>query len=125
VSLEGLLGTPPLKGIHAAEHLSRNTSLSILGACCRLAKPLYVSHLLKHIIKALPCLCCFDSSRDGYKVLIIGGGAAGITTASHYARKLPNHQVAVIEVCQQLKLSVSVALQQYVMSQTCPAARVT
>lgn len=41
--------------------------------------------------------------RDGYKVLIIGGGAAGITTASHYARKLPSHEVAVIEVCQLLK----------------------
>jgi hypothetical protein len=50
----------------------------------------------------LPCLgacCCCSTCRDGYKVLIIGGGAAGITTASHYARKLPGAQVAVIEVC--------------------------
>lgn len=36
--------------------------------------------------------------RDGYRVVIVGGGAAGLTTASHYARKLPNAQVAVIEV---------------------------
>ena len=35
--------------------------------------------------------------KDGYKVLIIGGGSGGATVASHYARKLPG-QVAVIEV---------------------------
>jgi hypothetical protein len=37
-----------------------------------------------------------SSTKDGYKVLIVGGGSAGITTASHYARKLPG-QVAVLE----------------------------
>jgi hypothetical protein len=35
-------------------------------------------------------------TKDGYKVLIVGGGSAGITTASHYARKIPGH-VAVVE----------------------------
>lgn len=35
-------------------------------------------------------------TKDGYKVVIVGGGSAGITTASHYARKLPG-QVAVVE----------------------------
>jgi threonine dehydrogenase-like Zn-dependent dehydrogenase len=35
-------------------------------------------------------------TKDGYKVLIVGGGSAGITTASHYARKIPG-QVAVVE----------------------------
>jgi glycine/D-amino acid oxidase-like deaminating enzyme len=35
-------------------------------------------------------------TKDGYKVLIVGGGSAGIATASHYARKLPG-QVAVVE----------------------------
>lgn len=63
--------------------------------------------------------------RDGYKVLIIGGGAAGITTASHYARKLPSHQVAVIEVLHQLDMILLVPAQQAVLSQTCPAAGVT
>jgi hypothetical protein len=55
------------------------------------------THLLHYLMPVL--ITC----RDGYKVLIIGGGAAGITTASHYARKLPSHEVAVIEVCQLLK----------------------
>jgi sulfide:quinone oxidoreductase len=41
-----------------------------------------------------------EAQKDGYKVLIIGGGAAGMTTASHYARKLPDSQVAVIEPSQ-------------------------
>lgn len=59
------------------------------------SQPLQASthaHLASH---HAACYCY----RDGYKVLVVGGGAAGITTASHYARKLPNHQVAVIEVC--------------------------
>ncbi|KAI8470279.1 MAG: hypothetical protein J3K34DRAFT_421158 [Monoraphidium minutum] len=34
--------------------------------------------------------------KDGYKVLVVGGGSGGITTAAHYARKMPG-QVAVIE----------------------------
>ena len=37
------------------------------------------------------------AAKDGYKVLVVGGGSAGITTAAHYARKMPG-QVAVIEV---------------------------
>jgi NADH dehydrogenase FAD-containing subunit len=42
-------------------------------------------------------------------VLIIGGGAAGMTSASHYARKLPNSQVAVIEVRQAIVASGTAA----------------
>jgi len=64
------------------------------------ALPLWLLFLLL----LLPTLLLF-ACRDGYKVLIIGGGAAGITTASHYARKLPNHQVAVIEVCGWLSIA--------------------
>lgn len=42
-------------------------------------------------------------TKDGYKVLIVGGGSAGITTAAHYARKLPG-QVAVLEPSGEMSL---------------------
>jgi sulfide:quinone oxidoreductase len=37
-----------------------------------------------------------QAAKDGYKVVIVGGGSAGATVAAHYARKFPG-QVAVIE----------------------------
>jgi choline dehydrogenase-like flavoprotein len=49
------------------------------------------------------------AAKDAYKVLIVGGGSAGITTAAHYARKLPG-QVAVIEVGGAILIGTVVAL---------------
>lgn len=55
------------------------------------ARPL-VSRPVCRSRRAVEC----TAAKDGYKVLIVGGGSAGITTAAHFARKMPG-QVAVIE----------------------------
>lgn len=44
---------------------------------------------------------CAFAAKDGYKVVIVGGGSAGATVAAHYARKLPVGSVAVIEPSKQ------------------------
>jgi hypothetical protein len=41
------------------------------------------------------CLCA--ASKDGYKVVVLGGGSGGSAVAAHYCRKLGKGQVAVVD----------------------------
>ncbi|WIA22774.1 hypothetical protein OEZ85_001172 [Tetradesmus obliquus] len=44
---------------------------------------------------------CNAASKDGYKVLVLGGGSGGSAVAAHYCRKLGKDQVAVIDPSEQ------------------------
>jgi glycine/D-amino acid oxidase-like deaminating enzyme len=49
------------------------------------------------------CIC--NAVKDGYKVLVIGGGSGGSAVAAHYCRKLGKDQVAVIDPSGRLLLA--------------------